>query len=75
MLDGLLFPDTYRVEVANDEVDVVTRMVATLDANATELGYSDAPARVAVSPYQAIVVASSSRPRPRSTPIGRGSPG
>ncbi len=58
VLDGLLFPETYRIEVDDDETDVVTRMVATLDANATELGYADAPTRVAVSPYEAIVVAS-----------------
>jgi UPF0755 protein len=57
-LEGLLYPETYRVEVDDDEAVVLARMVAALDANAAELGYADAPARVGVSPYEALVVAS-----------------
>jgi UPF0755 protein len=57
-MEGLLFPDTYRIEEDEDEAALLTRMVGTLDAIATELGYEDAEARVGLSPYEALVVAS-----------------
>jgi UPF0755 protein len=58
LLEGLLFPDTYQVDETEDERDLLTRMTAQLDAVATELGYADASARVGLSPYETIIVAS-----------------
>jgi UPF0755 protein len=57
-LEGLLFPDTYRIEDTEDEAAVLRRMVDTLDQVATDLGYADAKAKVGVSPYEALIVAS-----------------
>ena len=57
-LEGLLFPDTYRIETREDELAVLRRMIDTMDAIADELGYADAEARGGVSPYEAIIVAS-----------------
>jgi UPF0755 protein len=58
LLEGLLFPDTYQVDETEDERDLLARMTAQLDQVATELGYEDASARVGLSPYQTIIVAS-----------------
>ena len=57
-LEGLLFPDTYRIEEREDELAVLGRMVGTFDRVARELGYADAEQKVGVSPYEAIIVAS-----------------
>jgi UPF0755 protein len=57
-LEGLLFPDTYRIADTESEADVLRRMVDTFDEVASQLGYADAPAKVGVSPYEAIIVAS-----------------
>lgn len=57
-LEGLLFPETYRIEEGEDEEGLLRRLVDTFDQVASELGYADAPARVGVSPYEAIIVAS-----------------
>lgn len=57
-LEGLLFPDTYRIEEREDELAVLGRMVGTFDRVAGELGYAEAEQKVGVSPYEAIIVAS-----------------
>jgi UPF0755 protein len=57
-LEGLLFPDTYRVDENEDEQTVLARMVSTLDQVATELGYADAAARVGREPYEVLIIAS-----------------
>jgi UPF0755 protein len=57
-LEGLLFPDTYRVEERDDESTVVQRMVSQLDSVAGDLGYDNADQTVGYSPYEVIVVAS-----------------
>jgi UPF0755 protein len=57
-LEGLLFPDTYFVEEKDDEAAILARMVATFDQQAAAAGVDQAAARVGLSPYQAIVVAS-----------------
>ena len=57
-LEGLLFPDTYRVEEKEDELDLLARMVRTFDDVATELGYDNAKQLVGRSPYETIIVAS-----------------
>ena len=57
-MEGLLYPETYRIEETEDEEAVLRRMVSTFDQVATEVGLGDAEARVGVSPYEAIIVAS-----------------
>jgi UPF0755 protein len=57
-LEGLLFPDTYRVGEKEDEAAVLQRLVTTFEQVADGIGYTDARARVGVSPYEAIIVAS-----------------
>ena len=57
-LEGLLFPDTYRLEEGEGEQVLLERMVTALDANATDLGYGDAMARTGRSPYEVLVIAS-----------------
>ena len=57
-MEGLLFPETYRVEDTESEEAVLGRMVGTFDQVAGGLGYADAKAKVGVSPYEAIIVAS-----------------
>lgn len=57
-LEGLLLPETYFLDAKADEEAILRRMVDAFDQTATELGYDDAPAKVGLSPYQAIVVAS-----------------
>ena len=57
-MEGLLYPETYRIEETEDEEDVLRRMVGTFDQVAAEVGLGDAEARVGVSPYEAIIVAS-----------------
>lgn len=57
-LEGLLFPDTYRVEEGEGEEALLQRMIETMDATATELGYDDAVARTGLSPYEVLIIAS-----------------
>lgn len=57
-LEGLLYPETYRVEDTEDEAAVLRRMIGTFDDIGDEIGLANAPATVGVSPYQAIIVAS-----------------
>ena len=57
-MEGLLFPDTYRIDQNEDEQAVLARMVTTLDQVATELGYAEAAVRVGRQPYEVLVVAS-----------------
>ncbi|MEA2717188.1 MAG: hypothetical protein QOI56_1087 [Actinomycetota bacterium] len=57
-LEGLLLPETYFFVTADDEVAVLRRMVEAFDALATRLDVTTASARLGVTPYQAVVVAS-----------------
>lgn len=57
-IEGLLLPETYNVEPKDDEAKILERMVSSFDAVADEVGIADAQAKVGVSPYEAIVVAS-----------------
>lgn len=58
LLEGLLFPDTYRLEDGEDEEVLLTRMIGTLDGIATELGYDEAEARTGRSAYEVLIIAS-----------------
>jgi UPF0755 protein len=57
-LEGLLLPETYNVEPKDDEAAIATRMVQSMDAAGDQLGLADAPAKVGISPYEALIVAS-----------------
>jgi UPF0755 protein len=57
-IEGLLLPETYNVEPKDDEAAILARMVSSFDAVADEVGVADAQAKVGVSPYEAIIVAS-----------------
>jgi UPF0755 protein len=57
-LEGLLLPETYNVEPKDNEAAIAARMVASMDAVGDQLGLADAPTKVGISPYEAIIVAS-----------------
>lgn len=57
-LEGLLLPETYNVEPKDDEAAILNRMVSSFDTAADEIGIADAQAKVGVTPYEAIIVAS-----------------
>jgi UPF0755 protein len=57
-LEGFLYPDTYFVTDQDDELNILTRMVAEFDRVATELGYPGAQQATGRSPYDAVIVAS-----------------
>jgi UPF0755 protein len=57
-LEGLLYPDTYQVEKTDDETAILRKMVTAFDAAATAAGVDQAQAKVGVSPYEAIIIAS-----------------
>jgi UPF0755 protein len=65
-LEGLLFPDTYRVEEDENVTALLTRMVERFDQVAGDLGYDDATSAISeatggdiqISPYEAVIVAS-----------------
>lgn len=57
-MEGLLYPETYRIEDTEDEEAVLRRMVDTFDQVATEVGLADSPATVGLSPYEVIIIAS-----------------
>jgi UPF0755 protein len=57
-LEGLLLPETYTLDGREDETALLRRMVEAFDASLDELGYGDAEARVGLSPYEVVIVAS-----------------
>jgi UPF0755 protein len=57
-LEGLLFPATYQVVQGDTEIDVLEKMVGAFDDQATAVGLTAAAARLHVTPYQAVTVAS-----------------
>lgn len=61
-LEGLLFPDTYRIgnQPSNheDELAILQRLVAEFDARAAAAGIDDAPSTIGRTPYEAIIIAS-----------------
>ena len=57
-LEGMLFPDTYNFEEKHDELAILQRMVAEFDARATRIGVEAPPAKLKVTPYELLVVAS-----------------
>lgn len=57
-LEGLLLPETYNVEPKDDEAAILKRMVDAFDDTAQGLGFEGAQAKVGVSTYEAMIVAS-----------------
>jgi UPF0755 protein len=56
--EGFLFPDTYQIPEGAHEADVVAALAHQFDAVGDEIGLAAAPARVGLSPYQVVIVAS-----------------
>lgn len=56
--EGILFPETYRVPAEADELAVLQRMVAELDATLRELDVASAQERFNLTPYEILIVAS-----------------
>ena len=57
-LEGLVLPETYNITEKEDERAILQRLVGAFDTELDQLGYADAPAKVGVSPYEAVIVAS-----------------
>jgi UPF0755 protein len=57
-LEGLLFPATYQVRQGESEIDVLEQMVGAFDDQATSVGLTAAAARIHLTPYQVVTVAS-----------------
>jgi UPF0755 protein len=56
--EGILFPETYRIEAEADEEAVLRKLVGELEAVMTELGVASAQERFNLTPYEVLVVAS-----------------
>jgi UPF0755 protein len=57
-LEGFLFPETYRLDEGADELAALQTMVNQFDGVADQLDLNGAAARLGITPYQALVVAS-----------------
>ena len=57
-LEGLLFPDTYQVSNADNEAQVVERMVGLMERVADQEGVVDGAAALRRTPYEILVIAS-----------------
>ena len=57
-LEGLLFPDTYRIDAREDERAILQRLVTSFDNAAAQAGIDEVTQGGLVTPYQAVVVAS-----------------
>ena len=56
--EGILFPETYRIEAGADEEAVLRKLVGQLEAVMTELDVASAQERFNLTPYEVLVVAS-----------------
>ncbi len=56
--EGILFPETYRIDAEADEQAVLELLVAQLDSVMTELDVASAQERFNLTPYEVLVVAS-----------------
>ncbi len=58
--EGLLFPDTYRIEQGDegDEAKLLRQMAGRFEEVTTELGYQDAEATTGLSAYELVILAS-----------------
>jgi UPF0755 protein len=56
--EGILFPETYRIEADADEEAVLQKLVGQLEAVMNELNVASAQERFNLTPYEVLVVAS-----------------
>jgi UPF0755 protein len=56
--EGILFPETYRIEAGADEEAVLRKLVGQLEATMTELDVASAQERFNLTPYEVLIVAS-----------------
>ena len=56
--EGILFPETYRIEAGADEEAVLRKLVGQLESVMTELNVASAQQRFNLTPYEVLVVAS-----------------
>lgn len=57
-LEGLLFPETYQLDEHDDDQRILQRLVSAFDEEADELGIAGGAARLGLTPYQVVIVAS-----------------
>lgn len=57
-LEGLTLAETYEFEPKDDEAAILKRLVEAFDAVAVEVGLDQAPTKLGLTPYQAVIVAS-----------------
>jgi UPF0755 protein len=57
-LEGLVFPATYQVQQGESEVDLLEQLIGTFNNQADEIGLTAAAARLHLTPYQVVTVAS-----------------
>lgn len=57
-LEGLVFPATYNISSADTEVDVMQELVGAFDQQAAVVGLAQGAAKLHVSPYDVVKVAS-----------------
>ncbi|MDQ3898109.1 MAG: endolytic transglycosylase MltG [Actinomycetota bacterium] len=57
-LEGLILPETYFITKGDDEAKILRKMVDSFDQLATQLNLSGTAARMGITPYQAVIVAS-----------------
>jgi UPF0755 protein len=57
-LEGLVQPATYSFKPGTDDLTILGQMVAAFDSQATAIGLIQQAARIKVTPYEALIVAS-----------------
>ena len=57
-LEGLIQPATYSFKPGTDDLTIVGQMVAAFDSEANAIGLAQQAARLKITPYQAVIVAS-----------------
>lgn len=57
-LEGLLYPATYDVRQGETETDLLEQMIGAFDDHAASLGLNQAAAKLGLTPYQVVTVAS-----------------
>jgi UPF0755 protein len=57
-LEGLLFPATYDVQQGESEIQILEQMIGAFDDHAASIGLTAAAARLHLTPYQVITIAS-----------------
>ncbi|HEX6477138.1 MAG TPA: endolytic transglycosylase MltG [Acidimicrobiales bacterium] len=57
-LEGLIQPASYSFKPSTDDLTILGQMVAAFDSKATALGLAQQAARIKVTPYEALIVAS-----------------